>query len=73
MLVTAKKNPINMNIHIGKHEIEQVSQLKYLGVIIDNKLNSKPHIQYLCAKLFSGSWSLLKLRAYVNISVLKTV
>ena len=29
MLVTAKKNPINMNIHVGKHEIEEVSQLKY--------------------------------------------
>ena len=39
MLVTAKKNPINMNVHLGKHEIEQVSQQKYLGVIIDSKLN----------------------------------
>ena len=39
MLVTAKKNPINMNIHIGKQEIEQVSQLKYLGAIVDNKMN----------------------------------
>ena len=73
MLVSAKKNPINMNIHIGKHEIEQVSKLKYLGVIIDNKLNCKPHIQYLCSKLSSCFLVLLKLRAYVNISVLKTV
>ena len=73
LLVTAKKNPINMNILIGKHEIEQVSQLKYLEVIIDNKLNWKPHIQYLCSKLSSGSWALLKLRAYVNTSVLKIV
>ena len=73
MLVTAKKNPINMNIHLGKHEIEQVSQLKYLVVIIDTKVSWKPYIQYLCSKLSSGSWALLKLRAYVNISVLKTV
>ena len=47
--------------------------VKYLGVIIDNKLNWKQHIQYLCSKLSSGSWALLKLRAYVNTSVLKTV
>ena len=39
MLVTAKKNLINMKIHIGKHKIEEVSQLKYLGVLIDNELN----------------------------------
>ena len=73
MLLTAKKSPINMNIHIGKHEIEQVSLLKYLGVIIDNKLKWKPHIQYLCSKLSSCSLALLKLGAYVNISLLKTV
>ena len=67
MLVTAKKNLINMNILIGKHEIEQVSQLKYLGVIINNNLSWKAHILYQSSKLFSGSWALLILRAYVNI------
>ena len=73
MLVTTKKNPINMTIYIRKHEIEQSSLLKYLEMVIDIKLNWKPHIQYLCSKLSSGSWALLKLRVYVNISVLKTV
>ena len=29
--------------------------------------------QYFCSKLSTGSWALLKLRAHVNISVLKTV
>ena len=33
------------NIHIGKHKLEQVSEIKYLGIMFDNKLPWKPHIK----------------------------
>ena len=51
----------------------QVSHLKYLGVIFNDQLNWKPHLQHVCAKLSSASWALLKLKNYVNIPTLKVV
>ena len=60
MLITKKKKTIsedliNFKITIGKHKIEQVSQIKYLGITFDDKLTWKPHIQQICSKLSSGS------------------
>ena len=64
---------INFKITIGKHKIEQVSQIKYLGITFDDKLTWKPHVPQICSKLSSGSWALLKLRQYVDLLTLKTV
>ena len=64
---------INFKITIGKHKIEQVSQIQYLGITFDDKLTWKPHIQQICSKLSSGSWAILKLRQYVDLLTLKTV
>ena len=61
------------NIHIGKHKLGQVSEIKYLGIMFDNKLTWKPHIKQLCTKLSRGSWAILKLRNYVYLLALKAV
>ena len=63
MLITKKKLQIliNFKITIGKHKIEQVSQIKYLGITFDDKLTWKLHIQQICSKLSSGSLAILKL------------
>ena len=44
----------NMNIQINKNNIKRVTNIKFLGVIIDNKLSWKYHISYLRAKLKIG-------------------
>ena len=64
--------PYQHHIAIGEHKLEQVDQIKYLGVIFDEKLSWKAHVKHLCSKLSSGSWTLLKLRNYVDIQTLKT-
>ena len=61
------------NVSIGKHSLEQVDQIKYLEIILENKLSCKPHIQHICTKLSSGSWALTRLTNYVDISTSKTV
>ena len=65
--------PYQHHIAIGEHKLEQVDQIKYLGMIFDEKLPWKAHIKHLCSKISSGSWALLKLRNYVDIQTLKTV
>ena len=76
MLITGKhglNTSKDFNIYIGKHELERVNEIKYLGVIFDDKITWKPQIKQLCTKLSCGSWALLKLRNYVNLSTLKSV
>jgi len=73
MVISNKRQTCKGQVKIGKHEIEQVAQITYLGVIFDNKLTWKPHMQHVCNKLSSGAWALLKPRNYVDINTLKTV
>ncbi len=37
-----------MNVQINGELIEQVSEVKYLGIIIDYQLNFKSHIKTIC-------------------------
>ena len=39
----------------------------------DKKINSAQHINNLKVKLCKGSWTIFKLRKYVNIHTLKTI
>jgi len=71
MIISSKKTLHNVKISIGKHKIEEVSEIKHLGITFDNKLFWKPHIQHTYTKLASGSWALLNIRNYVDISTLK--
>jgi hypothetical protein len=43
------ENVINFNYTLNSTLIEQATQYKDLGVIIDSKLTFVPHIQYICA------------------------
>ena len=73
MVLTKQRSARHFDIRIGKTNIEQVNEIKYLGVIFNDKLSRKSHIQHVCSKLSSGSWALLKLRNYVDTTTLKIV
>ena len=75
MVLTKQRSAWQFDIRIGKTNIEQVNEVKYLGVIFNDKLSWKSHIlvQHVCSKLSNGSWALLKLRNYVDTTTLKTV
>ena len=38
-------------LHLGNQKLKKVDQVKFLGVIIDDKLNWEPHIHHLTQKL----------------------
>ena len=51
-------------------EIEQVEQFKYLGIIIDRKLNWKAHVQSIISKLSRTLGILYKVRYFLNKKLL---
>ena len=53
--------------------IEKVKEYKYLGLIIDEELNWKPHIKSLKSKLSQSLGILYKLRHLTNKRVLYTI
>ena len=74
MIITKRKiNKSLFKIKIGQNEIIQKDYVKYLGIMIDNKMNWTQNINYLNAKLCKGSWAISKLKKFVNIHTLKTI
>ena len=57
-----KSKESKFRININRHCIKQVSEMKYLGVILDNKLNWHNHIQYVCTKLAKAAGIIYKIR-----------
>ena len=74
MLFTPKRFPRNMDdIIIDGKQIMEVNETKFLGVIIDNNLNWKPHITYISKKVAKGIGTILKARKVFNNATLSTL
>ena len=61
------------NLTINNIEIERVNEIKFLGVIIDNKLSWKPHIMYIKSKMSKSLAVLYKVKDFINQSSLYTL
>ena len=61
-----KQKPPEFSLFMGGNLIEQTSSYKYLGVMIDEKLNWKPQIDKMCSKLSSVCGVLSKVRHYLD-------
>ena len=71
MLFTPKCFPRTMqHIVIDGHKIEEVSQTKFLGVILDNNLNWAAHCNYICCKMSKGIGIIIKARKVFNETTL---
>ena len=55
------------------HLLEKVDQIRYLGVLLDQKLNWKGHLSYIQSKISKSSYLLAKLRHYVDLNTLKMI
>ena len=51
---------------INGFQINQVDKAKFLGVIIDNKLNWSYHTKYISQKISKGIGIIIKARKYFN-------
>ena len=68
-----KQNDYDLNIKLAGKKIFQTPSVKYLGIKIDANLNWKDHQNYIAMKLNKANAILLKLKNYVNPSILKSV
>ena len=73
LIITNKKYSFKFEIKMGNKIINQNTEANYLGTIIDQKLNWKPHINFIKNKLASGCWALYKLKNLLNTDALKIV
>ena len=60
-----KSNVIN-RVVIDNHQLTQVNSSKYLGVIIDHKLNWIEHISYVKSKMSKGIGIMFKARQFLT-------
>ena len=59
-----KQNKIKPDIsfNIDGQDIAEVTSSKFLGVIIDNKLNWRDHVSFVCRKIARGLGVIIKAR-----------
>jgi len=72
MLMNNRKNT-NFSVSINHQPISTQNSLKYLGVILDDKLNWKLQIEKVVTQLSKSFEMLFELKHHTNISVLKSV
>jgi len=72
MLINNHDN-ITFSVSINHRPISKQNSLKYLVVILDDKLNWKPPIEKLVTQLSKSCGMLFKLKHHTNSSVLKSV
>ena len=62
-----------LSLFIDKQRITETESIKFLGIILDNKLNWKEHIAYLAGKVARGIGIIIKARQYLKKDALVTL
>jgi hypothetical protein len=77
MVVTGKRSEnTDVSIYLNNNPLEQVNNIKYLGIIIDSKLNFRDYIMYIsrkCSTLIHTLAKSAKLSWGLNQAALNTI
>ena len=68
-----RTSPKNFFVNMNGKRIEKSSEIKYLGIYLDDKLTFKYHIDILCTKISKTVGIISKLRHYTDLKTLKLV
>ena len=68
-----KKLDHNVTLLMNKKAIEQKDHVKYLGVLVDEKLKWNFHIPHVAKKIGRGIGILVRLRQYLNHDMLRNI
>ena len=64
---------VRLTLKLNQKKLFESSKIKYLGLILDNKLNWKPHIIELCKKLGRAVGMLHQIRKLCPTSTLRSL
>jgi len=70
MVFSNSRQQVTKHVSIDRHCIERVSHTKFLGVIIDEKLDFKNHIKHVQAKISKGIGILCRAKKYFDVKTL---
>ena len=75
MIIGNQKNisSAEFSVTLNETKLERCADYKYLGVMIDNKLSWKAHVQYISQKNSKTCGALAKLQHCLDASTLKSV
>lgn len=73
IIFTNKRLLNSIDIKLEGHRLERVTETKYLGIILSEKLKWAKHVNYIKNKLSRASYILSKLRHYVDTETLRMV
>ena len=71
ILFSYRRNLILPNIYLGNNIISETETTKFLGIIIDKKLNFKAHINQICNKISKSIGLLYRLNKFLPFEPLK--
>jgi len=66
-------NNSDIQIKIANVNIATINEIKFLGLIIDNKLSWKGHIDYIIPRLNSACYCMRTVKPYVHHNTLKII
>ena len=70
MLISRKKEKSQFKIFINDNEISKNDHIKYLSVLLDNKLTWHYHIEKVRTKVIEGIWAIARLKNLVSTKML---
>ena len=73
MIISRSAISYDFELEIGENKLQRVKQLKYLGVVLDDRLSWSAHVSFLSTKLSRVIGIMYKLRHYAPYDVLRTV
>ena len=73
MVFGSRQTNWQFHLQIDNKKIERAKCIEYLGIILDENLSWKPHIDHLCKKVSQSLGILYKLRRILGIDAIKIV
>ena len=73
IIFSLKKMSNDLRVTIGEHVLDRKTHGKFLGVILDEKLNFTEHIQYITGKISKLTGLMYKLKAFFPCEILRNL
>ena len=73
LFLKIKEKLSKLNLKLCRKKIHPIESARYLGVIVDESLNWKKHVNDISHKLIRDNAILSKIKNYVNKGTLRTV